>query len=138
MGADHNSFIGNITGAPATPAALTPAQAKSLLAISASDVSGLGSLATAASVSLTSQVTGTLQAAQFPALSGDVTTISGSTTATIAASAITNAKLANMAALTFKANATTNAAAPQDLTIDQTLLALNMHAQLQARALIML
>ena len=52
-----NSLQGNNTGAPAAPLALTAAQVKTLLA-----------------VSLTSDVTGTLQAAQQPALTGDVTT----------------------------------------------------------------
>lgn len=41
-----NSIVGNNTGAPATPMALTASQAKTLLAIAAGDVSGLGTLAT--------------------------------------------------------------------------------------------
>ena len=45
---------------------------------------GLGSLATASSVNLTTQATGTLQAAQFPALTGDVTTSVGSLATTLA------------------------------------------------------
>jgi hypothetical protein len=40
-----NSLLGNNTGVAATPIALTPAQTKTLLGISASDVSGLGALA---------------------------------------------------------------------------------------------
>jgi hypothetical protein len=42
-----NSIIGNNTGAPATPLALTTAQTKTLLAIANTDVSGLGTFATA-------------------------------------------------------------------------------------------
>ena len=41
-----NSIIGNNTGSPATPLALTTAQVKTLLGISTSDVSGLGTIAT--------------------------------------------------------------------------------------------
>lgn len=41
-----NSIIGNNTGTAATPIALTAAQVKTLLAISTSDVSGLGTMAT--------------------------------------------------------------------------------------------
>lgn len=41
-----NSIVGNNTGSPATPLALTATQVKTLLAIASSDVSGLGTLAT--------------------------------------------------------------------------------------------
>ncbi|KKR55769.1 MAG: hypothetical protein UT93_C0017G0003, partial [Candidatus Woesebacteria bacterium GW2011_GWF1_40_24] len=41
-----NSLIGNNTGSPATPVALSTTDVKTLLAISASDVSGLGTIAT--------------------------------------------------------------------------------------------
>lgn len=44
-----NSIIGNNTGAPAAPIALTAAQVKTLLAITTADVSGLGTVATLAS-----------------------------------------------------------------------------------------
>ena len=49
-----------------------------MLAIGAADVSGLGALATAGSVDLTTQATGVLQAAQEPAHTGDVTNAAGS------------------------------------------------------------
>jgi len=132
-----NSILGNNSGVAATPMALTAAQVKALLAIATSDVAGLGALATASVVNLGTQATGTLQSAQAPALAGDVTTVAGSLATTIATNAVSNAKQAQMAPFTFKANGTATAANPQDLSIDQTLLALNAHAQLHARMLIM-
>ena len=99
-----NSIIGNNTGSPATPLALTPSQVKTLLAIATGDVSGLGSIATqnANTISITggsiSGLTGltvtsgtaSLSASTFlnttsgsPANSYDATTISvGSISAT--------------------------------------------------------
>lgn len=49
---------------------------------------------TTGAISLTSQVTGTLQAAQFPALTGDVTTAAGSLVTSIGVGRVTNAMLA--------------------------------------------
>jgi hypothetical protein len=71
-------------------------------------------------------------------LSGDATLDTSTGALTIASSAVSNAKLANMAALTFKGNAGASPAAPQDLTVAQTLIALNVPALLQARFLIMI
>jgi Protein of unknown function (DUF2793) len=127
---------GNNTASSASPNDLTGSQVKSMLALTASDVSGLGPLATAASVNLLTQATGTLQAGQEPAHSGDVTNAAGSLILTIANAAVTNAKLANMAALTFKANTSTVSAPPIDATADQMLVALNAHGHIHARALI--
>ena len=112
-----NTLKGNNSGAVAAPADLTAAQVKALLAIASGDVSGLGVLATASSVNLTTQASGTLQAAQEPAHSGDVTNAAGSLALTIAANAVSNAKLATMAANTVKANATAGAAVPTDVAL---------------------
>ncbi len=111
-----NSIIGNNTGAAAAPVALTAAQVKSLLAITSAEVSGLGALATAGSVNLSTQATGTLQAAQEPAHTGDVANPAGSLALTIASNAVTNAKAAQMAATTIKANVTGATANATDAT----------------------
>jgi hypothetical protein len=57
------SLIGNSTGAPATPAALSPATVKGMLAITTADVSGLATIATSGSAS--DLGAGTLPAARF-------------------------------------------------------------------------
>lgn len=57
----------------------------------------------------------TVAAAQFPILTGDVTTPGASLTTTIAANAVTNTKMATMAANTVKANMTAGSAAPTDV-----------------------
>lgn len=63
-------------------------------------------------VSATTQLKGTLQGAQFPALTGDVTTVAGALGTTIANGAVTPAKMANLAANSVLGNATGSAAAP--------------------------
>ena len=71
------------------------------------------------------ELTGTLGTTQMVALTGDVTNTSGTVATTIANSAVTNAKMANMAAGTFKGNNTGGSAAPSDLTATQVTAALN-------------
>lgn len=53
-------------------------------------------------VNLNTDVTGTLMAAQFPALTGQITTAAGNLTTTIAAATVTNAQLAGSIDLTTK------------------------------------
>lgn len=89
--APANTLKGNNTGSAADPIDLTVAQVKTLLAIVAADVSGLGSLATKSTI-----------------VSADIT-----------ADAVDNTDLANMAAGTIKGNNTGSTADPIDLTTAQ-------------------
>ncbi|MBC7738691.1 MAG: hypothetical protein H7245_16075, partial [Candidatus Saccharibacteria bacterium] len=99
---------------------LTPVQVKTMLAITTGDVSGLGALATAASVNLTTQATGVLQAAQEPAHIGDVTNAAGSLALTIAANVVGNTKLAQVATARIKGRTTAGTGNVEDLTGTQT------------------
>ncbi len=65
----------------------------------------------------TSTITGTLPATAFPALTGDVTTAGGALATTIANNAVTNAKSAQMAAVTLKGNPTNATANAADFTL---------------------
>lgn len=78
-----------------------------------------GQVITRNPINLVTDITGLLPGTSFPALSGDVTTSAGSTVTTISNSAVTNAKMANMANLTVKGNVSGGSAAPQDLTKTQ-------------------
>jgi parallel beta-helix repeat protein len=60
---------------------------------------GLGSLAVLSTVNLATNVTGTLQAANFPALTGDITTSAGSLTTALATNTVTYAKFQQAAGL---------------------------------------
>lgn len=76
----------------------------------------LGLVAVAASGSAADLSTGTLPAARLPALTGDVTTSAGNVFTTIGSNTVSNAKLANMAAGTVKANLTGGTNNPNDVT----------------------
>jgi hypothetical protein len=63
------------------------------------------------------QLTGVLQAGQFPALTGDVTTPGGSLATTIVAGAVTLAKMATLAANSVIGNPTGSLATPSAISI---------------------
>ncbi len=107
---------GRTSAGTGDPEDLTAAQVKSLLAIGTADVAGLGSLAAASSVNLSTQATGILQAAQEPAHTGDVTNPAGSLALTIAANAVSNDKLAQVATARIKGRKTAGTGAVEDLT----------------------
>ena len=105
-----NSFLGNNTGVAADAIAMTPAQAKTLLAIGAADVSGLGAMATSTDAA---NLSGTLPAARLPAFAGgDVTSAVGTVTLTLGPGAVTLAKMAQLPAETIIGNNTALDATP--------------------------
>lgn len=77
-----------------------------------------GGLATAQGITLGATLAFSGAVLQTAVMSGDISSAANSFLATIAAGAVSNPKMANMAAWTFKANATGGAAAPSDITID--------------------
>lgn len=69
----------------------------------------------------TTSLTGLLQAANFPALTGDVTNTGGSLSTTVASNAITYAKFQQVAASSLVGNPTGSTANAQGITIGATL-----------------
>lgn len=84
---------------------------------------GLATIATSASAS--DLTTGTVPDARMPAHTGDVTSSAGTVALTIANDAVTNAKLANMAAGTYKMRVTGSTGDPEDATAAQATAGLN-------------
>lgn len=84
---------------------------------------GLATIATSASAS--DLTTGTVPDARMPAHTGDVTSSAGAVALTIANDAVTNAKLANMAAGTYKMRVTASTGDPEDATAAQATAGLN-------------
>lgn len=69
---------------------------------------------------------------RMPNLTGDVTTTEGAVATTIAADAVTNAKLANMANATIKGRTTAGTGDPEDLTAAQALGVLGFTSRLES------
>jgi hypothetical protein len=87
------------------------------------------------------QLTGTLQAGQFPTLTGDVTTPGASLATTIAAGAVTLAKMASLGANSVIGNATGSPATPSAVSMTSaptasTLAFRDANANLQVNSLI--
>jgi hypothetical protein len=125
-----NTIKGNNTAAPANPIDLTPAQAAILIgAISGNGVisisAGLISARPAPGVNgrvwlatddgTISRDNGASWFVLEPALTGDVTSTAGLSATTIAAHAVTNAKLAQVPGATFKGNPLGSTADAQDM-----------------------
>ena len=71
-------------------------------------------------LSQSAAATGVIQAASFPAMTGDVTSVAGALATTIAADAVSNTKLANMAQSTIKGRAASAGTGdPTDLSVEQ-------------------
>lgn len=84
---------------------------------------GLATIATSASAS--DLTTGTVPDARMPAHTGDVTSSAGAVALTIANDAVTNAKLADMPAGTYKMRVTGSTGDPEDATAAQATAGLN-------------
>lgn len=101
-----HKFWGNFTGSTGAPSYSTPILASADFPNQGTTVTVLHGNAAGnpswGSVNLNTDVTGTLMAAQFPALSGQITTPGGSLTTTIAAGTVTNTQLAGSIDLTTK------------------------------------
>jgi hypothetical protein len=111
-------FLGRVTAATGNVEALTSAQMKTALAIAAADVTGLATIATTGSAS--NLVAGTVPAAQMPAHTGDVTSAAGAVALTIAANAVTLAKMANISQSTMLGRVSAGGGLVEMLTAAQT------------------
>lgn len=119
---------GRVTAGSGSVEDLTTTQVKTMLGLGIGDITGLGTLAALSSVNLSTLATGTLQAAQFPVLTGDVSTSAGNLSVTIGAGTVTNTKQAAVASGVIKGRVTAGSGQVEDLTVAQvkTLLALGI------------
>lgn len=126
----NNTVLGNVSGSSAVPVAITGAQINAFLPVFTSTLNGLVPLSGGGTTNFL-RADGTWAAAgggsAITALTGDVTaTGPGSVAATIASLAVTNAKMAQMAAHTYKGNNTGATGAVLDVTSTQLTADLNL------------
>jgi hypothetical protein len=107
------TIIGRTTAGTGVPEAMTAAQAKGVLAIASGDVSGLAATATSTDAA---NLSGSLAAARMPALTGDVTTSAGAVATTIAAKAVTLAKMNDIVTASVIGRNTAATGVPEVLT----------------------
>ncbi len=123
-----NSIIGNNTGAPATPLALTTAQTTAMLDTFTSSLKGLAPASGGGTANFL-RADGTWAAPPSGGVTdgdkGDITVSSGGTVWTIDANAVTNADLAQVATATFKGRTTAGTGNVEDLTATQATALLN-------------
>lgn len=126
----NGTFLGRTSAGTGNVEALTTAQAKTLLGLTGTNSGDLsltgqtylslsGQTLTANAVDLSgSHATGTLAAARFGALTGDVTNTAGSYATTIAAGAVTYSKMQNVSANNrLLGRATSGAGSPEEIII---------------------
>jgi hypothetical protein len=123
LAANFGALTGDVTnsaGSYATTISAAAVTYAKMQNVTASRLLGnpTGSPASPSEISLGATLAFSGTALQTAALTGDVTASANSFATTIAANAVTNAKLATMAAWTFKANNTSGSATPTDITID--------------------
>jgi hypothetical protein len=116
-----NAFTGDVTTAAnsfATTIAANAVTYAKMQTVTAQRLLGnpTGGAAVPSEISLPASLTFSGTALQTSAFTGDVTTSANSFATTIAANAVTNAKMATMAANTVKGNATGGSATPTDVT----------------------